>query len=211
MQIEAIYYGTAIAVAVKDFDSTNSLHCMLQNMLEKKGFKPDENPNTWVRRSFAGWDNYLFWKTEVDKLVEHFLKKDEDVPEPVPQGNSTRPIYSPPDEPLDLEKVADKIKKLFALSQSPNEAEAMAAFSKAQELLTRHNLSMSDLADSQPEEVEEQIIDESKRPSSWKGALLGAVAKANYCMFFSRHGGREGVKQMMIGRPVNIQSARMQF
>ena len=102
------------------------------------------------------------------------------------------------------------VKKLFALSQSPNEAEAMQAFSKAQELLTRHNLSMSDLADSAPEQVEEQIIDESQRPSSWKGAILVAVSKANYCMSFNRHDS-QGIKQMMLGRPVNIQSAKIQF
>jgi hypothetical protein len=206
MQIQAIYYGTAIAVQVEDFDPTNSIHSVLKNMLEQKGFKPDENPNTWVRRSFTGWDNYLFWKSEVDKLVEYFRKKNESKPKP----NSSPPIYSTPDEPLDLEKVADKIKKLFALSQSPNEAEAMAAFTKAQELLTRHNLSMSDLADSAPEQLEEQIVDESQRPSSWKGTLLGAVSKANYCMSFTRHNS-QGIKQMMLGRPVNIQSARMQF
>jgi hypothetical protein len=40
----------------------------------------------------------------------------------------------------DLEKITEKILKLFSLSQSPNEAEALAAFSKAQEMLTRHNL-----------------------------------------------------------------------
>ena len=40
MQIEAICRGTSIAVVVIDFDSTNSLHCMLKNMLEKKGFEP---------------------------------------------------------------------------------------------------------------------------------------------------------------------------
>ena len=106
MKIEAIYRGTAIAVVVKDFDSTNSLHCMLQNMLEQKGFEPDENPNTWIRRSFKGWDNYVFWKAEVDKLVDHFLNKNE--PEPEPQVKPTQPIYSVPEEPLDLEKVADK-------------------------------------------------------------------------------------------------------
>ncbi|MEJ6485273.1 DUF2786 domain-containing protein [Nostoc punctiforme UO1] len=44
---------------------------------------------------------------------------------------------------LELEKIADKIRNLFALSQSPNEAEASAAAAKAQEMLTRHNLSIA--------------------------------------------------------------------
>jgi hypothetical protein len=208
MQIEAIYYATAIAVVVKDFDPTNSMHSVLKNMLEQKGFKPDENPNTWVRRSFAGWDNYLFWKTEVDKLVEHFLKKNEPQPQPSPKAST--PDYAIPDEPADLEKVADKIKKLFALAQSPNEAEAMAAFAKAQELLTRYNLSMTDLADSTPEEVEEQIIAQSSRRVYWQENLLDAVATANYCHCFVRKNGIDA-KQMMLGRPVNIKSAKLQF
>ncbi|MCC5633794.1 DUF2786 domain-containing protein [Nostoc sphaeroides CHAB 2801] len=110
----------------------------------------------------------------------------------------------------DLEKITEKILKLFSLSQSPNEAEALAAFSKAQEMLTRHNLSMADLADSTPVEVEEQIIDESQRPSSWKGILLNAVSKANYCLAF-KHKDRYSIKQIILGRPVNIQSARMEF
>ncbi|WP_193200265.1 DUF2786 domain-containing protein [Nostoc sp. MG11] len=112
--------------------------------------------------------------------------------------------------PQDIEKIAEKIKKLFFLSQSPNESEALAAFSKAQELLTRHNLSMADLVDSTPQEVEEQIISESQRSSSWKGILLSAVSKANYCLCFNRKD-RHGIQQIILGRPVNTQSARMQF
>ena len=51
---------------------------------------------------------------------------------------------------LELEKIADKIRKLFALSQSSNEAEASAAAAKAQEMLTRHNLSIASLQDWTP-------------------------------------------------------------
>jgi hypothetical protein len=69
---------------------------------------------------------------------------------------------------------------------------------------------MADLADSTPVEVEEQIIDESQRPSSWKGILLNAVSKANYCLAF-KHKDRYSIKQIMLGRPLHIQSARMQF
>lgn len=66
-----------------------------------------------------------------------------------------------PPEPtpaVDMESIANKIKKLLALSQSPNEAEAIAASQKAQELLTRHNLSMADLADSSQEDVEQHEV-----------------------------------------------------
>ncbi|MBE9054374.1 DUF2786 domain-containing protein [Nostocales cyanobacterium LEGE 11386] len=112
--------------------------------------------------------------------------------------------------PQDIEKVADKIKKLLSLSQSPNESEAFAAFSKAQEMLTRYNLTMADLADSTPQEIEEQIINESQRQSSWKGILLNAVCKANYS-FAYRVKQKNRIKQIIFGRPVNNESTRIQF
>lgn len=65
-----------------------------------------------------------------------------------------------------MESIANKIKKLLALSQSPNEAEAIAASQKAQELLTRHNLSMADLADSSQEDVEQYEVS-SQRFLEW--------------------------------------------
>ncbi|MEA5527301.1 DUF2786 domain-containing protein [Nodularia spumigena] len=110
----------------------------------------------------------------------------------------------------DIEKVADKIKKLLSLSQSPNESEAFAAFSKAQEMLTRHNLSMADLVDTTPEQIEEQVINESQRQSSWKGILLNAVCQSNYCFAYRLKQSAQ-IKQIIFGRSVNIQSARMQF
>jgi ElaB/YqjD/DUF883 family membrane-anchored ribosome-binding protein len=112
--------------------------------------------------------------------------------------------------PQDIEKVADKIKKLLSLSESPNESEAFAAFSKAQEMLTRHNLSIADLADSTPQEIEEQIINESQRQSAWKGILLNAVCQANYC-FVYRVKQKNRIKQIIFGRPVNNESTRIQF
>lgn len=77
-------------------------------------------------------------------------------------------------------------------------------------MLTRHNLSMADLADEKPEEVEQAVIAESPKRIYWKEGLLDAVATANYCHSFVRKS-RSGAKQMMIGRPVNIQSAQLQF
>jgi len=42
-------------------------------------------------------------------------------------------------------KIIDKIKKLLALSESPNENEAAAAVVKARELLDRHNLTLAEV------------------------------------------------------------------
>ncbi len=43
------------------------------------------------------------------------------------------------------EKIIDKVKKLLALSESPNEHEAKLALQRAQELLQKHNLTTKDI------------------------------------------------------------------
>lgn len=49
------------------------------------------------------------------------------------------------DRPKDLDKISDLIRKCLALADSPNESEAEAAMSKAQELLEKYNLSMEEV------------------------------------------------------------------
>ncbi|MEH1922231.1 DUF2786 domain-containing protein [Nostoc sp.] len=111
---------------------------------------------------------------------------------------------------LELEKIADKIRKLFALSQSPNEAEASAAAVKAQEMLTRHNLSIASLQDWTPQPLEEEVIRQFKRMTSWKFILLSGVCWGNYCCAIARHY-HSGSKMIILGRKVNIVSTRIQF
>jgi hypothetical protein len=85
--------------------------------------------------------------------------------------------------------VLDKIQKLLALTQSPNENEAAVAASKAQELLTLHKLSMVDIENhsgekSKSDEVVANKIkmDVSKwQPWKWQVILSGGVARACYC------------------------------
>ncbi|MHC5862132.1 DUF2786 domain-containing protein [Nostoc sp.] len=111
---------------------------------------------------------------------------------------------------LELEKIADKIRKLFALSQSPNEAEASAAAAKAQEMLTRYNLSIASLQDWTPQPLEEEVIRQFKRMTSWKFILLSGVCWGNYCCAITRHY-HSGSKMIILGRKVNIVSTRIQF
>ncbi|WP_099066526.1 DUF2786 domain-containing protein [Nostoc linckia] len=198
MEIKAIFYATAIGVEISNFDSNILVHNKAKRLLESKQFFKEEDSNIWKRKSFKNWDNYCFWKDEVEKFIEYLKEETE---------NSSPPPHTSP--PPNLEKIGDKIKKLLALSQSPNEAEAAEAMSKAQELLTRYQLSMADLEDNSPEEVEQQVIEETGRSVSWKEILLNAVADANYCMPFIRRGAT--VKQMMLGRPSNISSAKIQL
>lgn len=202
MQIQAIYLATAIVVEITDFDINNLIHYQVKEILESKAFLKEDFSNLWKRKSFKNWDSYCFWKDEVEKLVNYFLNKSDITEEPK--------LKFQPDELPDLEKISEKIKKLLALSESPNEAEAMAAFAKAQEMLTQYQLSVTDLADSCPEKVEEQMIEEFQKSTSWKEILFNAIAKANYCMLFNRRS-YQNVKQMLLGRPSNIQSAKIQY
>jgi len=79
----------------------------------------------------------------------------------------------------DMDKVLDKIRKLLALSSSPNEAEAASALTKAHEMLKKHNLSMVDLKD----KTEDGIIsfDFGDTGHNWRMLVINAIAQVNYC------------------------------
>lgn len=114
---------------------------------------------------------------------------------------------------VDMESIANKIKKLLALSQSPNEAEAIAASRKAQELLTQYNLSMADIADPQSidEEVEQQTLFHLDSKREWVITLLDGVARANFCTIIMATGRGYGTDYKLVGRPSNIAVASLMY
>jgi hypothetical protein len=61
------------------------------------------------------------------------------------------------------QKVIEQIKKLFALSKSPNENEAALAMEKAREMMFKHNIEEADLASGQTEDVIEVDFDLASR------------------------------------------------
>lgn len=76
----------------------------------------------------------------------------------------------------------DKIRKLLALSESPNEAEARAALLKAKELMAEHKLTEADIERAKAEKVV-QIrtgITFSARRDPWIDDLSGVIGD-NYC------------------------------
>lgn len=80
------------------------------------------------------------------------------------------------------EKSIDKIRKLLALASSPNEHEAQSALLKAQELLAKHNLSMSDIGNiEQEEEVVEFTIDAPFSKMKWRYLLASVIADNFRC------------------------------
>jgi len=78
------------------------------------------------------------------------------------------------------EKLYDKIRKLLALGESPNEEEASLAIEKAHELLKKHNLSM-DVLEMKKTEIKEGTYFEADSLVGWKSALLKMITRANYC------------------------------
>jgi hypothetical protein len=83
-----------------------------------------------------------------------------------------------------LEAVKKRIKKLLALSKSPNENEAMAALAKAQELMKEYRLGESECL------YERHTVKATKRLSRWRSVLANAVAPLYCCETFrSEHHG----------------------
>jgi hypothetical protein len=77
-----------------------------------------------------------------------------------------------------LETVKKRIKKLLALSKSPNENEAMSALAKAQELMKEYRLGESECLYTQ------HTVKATKRLSKWRSVLATAVAPLYYCETF---------------------------
>jgi hypothetical protein len=74
-----------------------------------------------------------------------------------------------------LEAIKKRIKKLLALSKSPNENEAVAALEKAQLLMEEYHISESECV------YTRHSIKATKRLSKWRCILSNAVAWLYYC------------------------------
>lgn len=83
---------------------------------------------------------------------------------------------------MSKEKVMDKIRKLLALSQSPNENEASNAMSKVQELLLEHELDISQVEGVKTSDIMEDNFTEN-RPgiAKWEQRLMSGIANSLNC------------------------------
>ena len=75
----------------------------------------------------------------------------------------------------DLETLKRRIKKLLALSKSPNENEAMAALQKVQELMKAYHITEAECL------YESQTVKATKRESAWRAMLANTVASLYVC------------------------------
>ncbi|MGO9119092.1 MAG: DUF2786 domain-containing protein [Desulfomonilaceae bacterium] len=112
------------------------------------------------------------------------------------------------------EDVLSKVKKLFELSNSPNENEAALAAAKARELLARYNLSIADLPTDDANSAlaaTEASVRVGKAVRSWVKGLLIHVAEGFDCQHIIRR--RHGSETVLsfIGTPADAEVAIYTF
>lgn len=100
-----------------------------------------------------------------------------------------------------MSNVKEKIKKLLALAESPNEEEAKAALLKARKLMAEHKLRMSDLQQDNTEVVNQETdITCTTLTNSWAVQLSTIIADRYCCKaFYSRHKKKKTVTIGFIG------------
>lgn len=96
----------------------------------------------------------------------------------------------------------DKIKKLLALAESPNEHEAKAALLKARQLMAEHKIAEAELKDVEKQEVKDIRTDItcSKRRNPWIIPLSAVIGENYCCKAYRNHGyGRQTQNTGFIG------------
>lgn len=111
----------------------------------------------------------------------------------------------------DRDKVLDLVRKLMALTESPNEHEAARAAEKVQELLFKHKLTMAEAEAHRGDprgpimiEVEADVLSR-KNWGRWKPSLAWGVARYNFCTGF--HSPNRG-KFIFIGQETEVAVAK---
>lgn len=106
---------------------------------------------------------------------------------------------------MERESIQELIKKLFNLAASPNEHEASLAMAKAQELLLKHNISMSEIKTNDNKEeaaiLNEVVEFEDGRAESWERILLHKLCGLNFCQSINDQSKGHVV---IVGRAYNV-------
>lgn len=121
----------------------------------------------------------------------------------------------------DRDAILQKIRKLLDLSaKNPNEHEAAAAAAKAQELALQHNLdiSLAEREGGRDGRREDELVGGGFY--QWQQELWGAVARLNFCLYWSQKFRRPngvdskgrralyGRRHRLVGRSVNVQTTK---
>lgn len=119
-------------------------------------------------------------------------------------------------EAINMEKIIDKVAKLFALSESSNEHEAESALLKAQEYLAKYNLSMQDVDKSRREKenidnpVNDFFTGTTYKKAQWKGTLAYILAENFKCYAYNKVG--SGTNRLyFMGRKQDVYICNLAF
>ena len=88
--------------------------------------------------------------------------------------------------PEEKESILKRIQKLLKMSQEngASENEDMLAANKAQQLLSEHNLSMSDIKDdTEVEPIDKEAFTVER--DNWRGWIQSATAKLYFCQMYT--------------------------
>jgi len=104
-----------------------------------------------------------------------------------------------------MDKIAERIKKLLALSKSPVEAEAISALNLAHKLAIEYNLDLSSIT-TEKSDIEESVYFKGKRWHNWKVTLLNAIARVNFgrVITYNTHGHHIIHEFTIIAKPHNV-------
>lgn len=110
----------------------------------------------------------------------------------------------------DAHALLDKVRKLLALSTSPNVHEAALAAARAQALIEEHRLhallDAEEAAEADPvTDGRDAPLESTRRLRKWKLVLAAGLARANGCVAYTAQRGRE--KQLLLaGRDADRQA-----
>ena len=93
----------------------------------------------------------------------------------------------------DMEKILTKIQNLFDLANNnPNENEAIAAAMKAQELMAKYNIELSQLNDDANKEMYKAVYENTSKHEmkNWKTRLAHVIARNFCCKYYLINHGR---------------------
>lgn len=108
-------------------------------------------------------------------------------------------------------EIIEKLRKVLALTSSPQEGEAQAATAMLQKLLTQYNLSVADLerkGGHAAPQIKEAGHDLGKAAFRWKLDLADSLAEHFYCVPLVN---RTTKTVAFVGRPDNVESMQMLY
>lgn len=109
------------------------------------------------------------------------------------------------------EKIVERVRRLFELSKSTNEAEAALAAEHMQRILTAHNMEVADLelkGQSKAPGIREKGHDLGKAAFKWKLQLAEIIAEHYFCVPLVDHRKKTVA---FVGRPDNVDSLEMLY